>query len=96
MTKDERLHYAKLANIGCIVCRHMGFGFSPCEIHHIRHGAGIGQKSHYKTAIPLCPNHHRLGGSGIAIHAGRRSFEQNVGLDEVGLLELTTKLLEET
>lgn len=93
MTKDERLHYDKLASLGCIVCRVMHFGYSPAEIHHIRHGAGAGQKSHYSTAIPLCPNHHRLGGHGIAIHAGRRAFEANVGLDEVGLLELTTQYL---
>ena len=95
MTKQEREHYDKLSNIGCIVCRHMGFGFSPCEIHHIRHGAGAGQKTHYSQAIPLCPNHHRLGGYGIAIHAGRAGFEQNVGLDEVELLELTKSLMED-
>ena len=95
MTKLERLHYAKLVNLGCIVCRHLGYGFSPCEIHHIRHGAGAGQKSNYTEAIPLCPNHHRLGGYGVAIHSGRKAFEQHVGLDEVGLLKLTKKYLGE-
>jgi hypothetical protein len=94
MTKAEREHYDKLASLGCIVCRYLGFGFSPSEIHHIRHGAGAGQKSHYSKAIPLCPNHHRLGGHGIALHAGRRTFEQNVGKTEVELLELTTQYLE--
>ena len=95
MTNKERLHYAKLASLGCIVCRYMGYGFSPCEIHHIRHGAGAGQKSNYTEAIPLCANHHRLGGYGVAIHAGRAGFKANVGLDEVGLLDLTKSLMED-
>lgn len=95
MTKAERQHYDKLSSIGCIVCRHLGYGFSPCEIHHIRHTAGAGQKSHYTEAIPLCANHHRLGGYGVAIHAGIAGFEANVGLDEVGLLNLTKSLLED-
>lgn len=94
MNKTERKHYDKLSNIGCIVCCHLGFGFSPAEIHHIRHMAGIGRKNDYTKAIPLCPNHHRLGGYGVAIHAGKLAFEQNVGLDEVGLLNLTIKKLE--
>lgn len=95
MTKAEKQHYDKLSRLGCIVCRYLGFGFSPCEIHHIRHGAGIAQKSHYSQAIGLCPNHHRLGGYGIAIHAGRTGFETNVGMDEVELLNLTKSLMEE-
>lgn len=94
MTKAEKEHYDKLSNLGCIACRHLGYGYSPAEIHHIRHQTGVGLKSAFNKAIPLCANHHRLGGYGIAYHAGRVAFEQTVGLTEVELLILTNKVLE--
>ena len=95
MTKVEKDHYDRLCRIGCIACHTLGFGYSLPEIHHIRHGAGAGQKSAFDKAIPLCPHHHRLGGYGCAIHAGRRGFEATVGMTEVELLEKTLQLLEE-
>jgi hypothetical protein len=96
MNKDERNHYAKIADGGCIVCLLAGYGHSPCEIHHIRTGVGKGQKSHWSKAIGLCPTHHRLGGHGVAIHAGIRAFEQSVGMSEVELLSKQLDLLNGT
>lgn len=93
MTKDERKHYDKIANIGCVVCLLSGYGYSPCEIHHIRTGTGAGKKSHWSKAIGLCPSHHRLGGYGIAIHAGIDGFEQAIGMTEVELLQKQLELL---
>jgi hypothetical protein len=92
MTKAERQHYAKLAELGCIVCLNEGFGYSPTEIHHLRTGTGIGQKSHYSDAIGLCPQHHRLGGYGVAIHAGQGKFHENYGTEK-DLLRLTKQHL---
>lgn len=94
MTKQEKAHYDKLSNLGCIACIVLGYGYSPPEIHHIRHGTGIARRAAYDKAIPLCPRHHRLGGYGIAYHAGRHAFEQSIGKTEVELLELTTQYLE--
>lgn len=93
MTKDERKHYEKLYQIGCIVCRNLNYGYSQPHIHHIRHGAGIGQKSHWSLAIPLCPMHHQNGGYGIALHAGQKTFEKKYGT-EVELLHQTLTILE--
>ena len=45
------------------------------EIHHIRAGAGAGRKNSDDLTIPLCPEHHRLGGYGVAYHGGRHAFE---------------------
>lgn len=94
MTKQEKHHYDKLHTIGCIACHVLNYGYTAPEIHHIRHGAGTGRKSAFDKAIPLCPRHHRLGGYGIAYHAGRLGFEKHVGMTELELLELTNKLLE--
>jgi len=96
MTKDERKHYGRIADQGCIACNVLGHGFSPCEIHHIRTGAGAGQKSHWSRAIGLCPLHHRNGGYGIAIHAGIDGFEQTIGMSEVELLSKQLDLLNGT
>ena len=96
MTKDERRHYARIADLGCVVCLLQGYGHSPCEINHIRTGAGLGQKSHWSKAIGLCPTHHRLGGHGIAIHAGVEAFEDAIGMNEVELLSKQLDLLNGT
>lgn len=96
MTRDERKHYSKLADLGCIVCNLSGYGHSPCEIHHIRTGTGLGQKSHWSKAIGLCPTHHRTGGYGIAIHSGIGAFEASIGMSEVELLAKNLELLNGT
>lgn len=96
MTRDERKHYGRIADIGCVVCMLQGYGHSPTEIHHIRTGTGAGQKSHWSKAIGLCPTHHRLGGHGVAIHAGIRAFEDAIGMSEVELLNKQLELLNET
>lgn len=96
MTRDERNHYAKLADLGCVVCLLQGYGHSPCEIHHIRTGTGLAQKAHWSKAIGLCPTHHRTGGYGVAIHAGVDGFEDAIGMNEVELLAKNLELLNGT
>jgi hypothetical protein len=92
MNTTERKHYDKLSQIGCIVCHREGLGFTMPHIHHIRHGVGMAQRSHYLLAIPLCPLHHTNGGHGVALHAGQKTFEAKYGT-ESELLEHTTKIL---
>jgi len=81
LNKDEKQHYQTLFDLGCIVCLNEGFGYTMPNIHHIRHGAGMGQKSHWTQAIPLCANHHQHGGYGIALHAGQKEFELRYGTE---------------
>ena len=89
MTKDKKIYLSKVAALGCVVCRNLGYGESPAEIHHIRTGQGAKRASHFDV-IPLCPNHHRNGGYGVAYHAGRKAFEQAYG-SEIDLLEQTKR-----
>lgn len=91
MTKAERKYFDKLSQLGCIVCLREGYGYSQPEIHHLRTGAGAGQKS--DNVIPLCPQHHRLGGYTIAIHAGQKAFEAKYGT-ELELLEAVKNLID--
>lgn len=82
MKAKERQHLARVAEIGCIVCYNNGHPGTPAEIHHIRFGVGLGQRSNNYLTIPLCHIHHRTGGHGVAFHAGKRTFEQNFGTEE--------------
>lgn len=86
MKKADSLHLSRVAALGCIVCRNHNLGETPAEIHHIRTGQGTSQRADHRKSIPLCHMHHRNGGYGVAIHAGRKQWEKNFGT-ELQLLE---------
>jgi hypothetical protein len=90
MTKNEKEHYRKVAELGCSLCRHQGNEGTPAELHHIRRG-GIRNSS---PVIGLCPYHHR--GSNTSIHGmGRKRFEREYLVTEEQLLEKTMELIGE-
>jgi len=94
MTKDERKYLSQVAELGCAVCRRIGYEGTPAEIHHPRAGVGMGRRSSNSAAIPLCPEHHR-GNSGV--HGmGRKAFARHYGLTEEDLLEQVTHLLSQS
>ena len=94
MTKAEKEHYAKLARLGCILCKQLevrNIEDSPTEIHHIRR---FGGKRNLAPCIPLCAHHHRLGDS--AVHQlGHKGFTKYWGFSEEDLLERTNDALQE-
>lgn len=92
MTKAEKLHKAKLARVGCTVCRRVsGITDTPAVFHHLRSG-GWG-KGGYQTLIPLCPEHH-VGKTGI--HGmGTKAWERHYGFTQLDLLNDTIRLMKE-
>ena len=85
-TNAERAHMARVADLGCCICG------NDAEVHHITTGVGMGMRaSHYDT-IPLCHRHHRTGGFGVAIHAGKKTWETRYG-SELGYLGMITRLM---
>jgi len=93
-SKAEKEHMSKVAALGCVACRLIGYYDTPAELHHPRSGQGVGQRASNFDVIPLCPTHHRQGGYGVAIHAGKKAFEDKFGTENE-LLELTRRLLDE-
>jgi len=87
---EIKLHLAIVAELGCIVCRKMGYPDSPAEIHHIKDGYGIAKKSGYLETIPLCPYHHRT--SDEAYHYSPKEFTEKWGTQQE-LLQETKDLL---
>ena len=97
MTKAERLHKQRLAELGCMACRRIHGPHEPgsVELHHLRTG-GWG-KGDYRTLIPLCYDHHRghYGVHGMGTKAFDEVFTFMHGFTQADLLADALKLLEE-
>jgi len=94
MNRSEREHYAKLARLGCILCRQNGIETTdtPTEIHHVRRYGGSRNNA---KAIPLCAYHHRLGDA--SYHSlGAKGFTKYWGISPEQLIEKTDDLLQKT
>jgi hypothetical protein len=92
-TKAEKQYYAKVARLGCMLCKKLGYETQDvgCELHHIRRG---NIPRNQAPVIGLCPAHHR--GSNTSIHGmGRKRFEREYAITEEELLEQTKELLGE-
>lgn len=59
---------ALLAPLGCLVCRRLGRGCVPAQLHHI-----IGDDDF--SVVPLCPEHHDPHRTGSGFHGmGEKKF----------------------
>lgn len=91
-TADERRHMGRVAELGCILCRELGLGPTPAQVHHIRAGTGGGRRSSHYDTLPLCYDHH-AGKTGV--HGlGTKGFVKHYGLSEHDLLDRVRRLLE--
>lgn len=92
-TLAEKRHMNLVAELGCGVCRRMGYPGTPAELHHPRSGVGGARRASHFDVIPLCPEHHR-GKTGV--HGlGTKGFPKHWGYTEADLLEDTKQLLAE-
>jgi hypothetical protein len=93
-TKAEKDNYARLARLGCILCKQLGvreIEDSPVEMHHVRR---FGGKRSLAPVIPLCAIHHRLGDS--AVHQlGSKGFSAYWGFTQEDLVDKVRELLDE-
>jgi hypothetical protein len=90
-TIAERKHMSRVADLGCSVCRRMGYSGTPAELHHPRSGVGMAKRASHFDDIPLCPEHHR-GKTGV--HGlGTKGFPKHWGFTEEDLLEDIKQLL---
>ena len=76
-------HKERVASLGCCVCKRIGYGYVPCQLHHIAEGSGL--RSDW-AVVGLCPEHH-VGESGW--HKRGKQFLAQFrvpGESEMGLL----------
>ena len=82
----------KVAELGCILCQHLGLGATPANVHHIREGQGMSQRASNFLTIPLCPAHHQ---GNVGLHGlGTKAFERTYRLSELDLLAMTIEQLD--
>lgn len=84
-TKEEKEKYAKLARMGCVLCKTLGYDTqdTPTELHHCRR---YGQKRSNSEILPLCAFHHRIGDTSVHL-LGHKGFEKYWGFSEEDLLK---------
>ena len=63
----------RVAALGCILCRRLGYGEHAAEVHHVRTGQGAAQRASDFLTVPLCQACHR-GSHGI--HGDRARLRQ--------------------
>lgn len=91
MKSAEARHLSRVAALGCALCRRIGLGETPAQVHHVREGHGAGRRTNgHFLVIPLCPDHH-TGPKGIH---GDRTALKNAGVDELDLLSDVIEQLE--
>ena len=54
-------HKGRVLALGCCICRRLGLGHTPPELHHVAEGSGL--RSEW-ALVPLCHEHH-VGKSGF-------------------------------
>lgn len=74
----------KIGAMGCVLCRHLGLGETPANLHHVREGQGMSQRASDFLIVPLCKEHHQ-GKTGF--HSA--GFYTRHRLDEMDLLAMT-------
>jgi hypothetical protein len=91
-TATESRYLGRVASLRCVLCSHLGqIQEGRTFVHHVKEGAGIGQRSGNWLVIATCHEHHQ-GASGI--HGlGTKGFYTRYRLDEMDLLAMTIKAL---
>lgn len=79
----------EVADLGCSMCRRMGYPGTPAQLHHPREGVGMAQRQSDWLVIPLCEYHHN-GSKGW--HGTREDFK-NHSVNEMDLLADTIELV---
>lgn len=87
MSAASKRHLARVHEIPCVLCRHLGFEETPAAAHHIRDGNGMAQRASDWLSVALCHEHHQ-GDSGF--HGmGKMAFQAQYKLTELDLLAMT-------
>ena len=81
---EEKAYMSAVAALGCWACRKDGIYDTPAQLHHVRGGVGMSQRSSHMHVVPLCPQHHTGVGmplSFISIHGNQKKFHEKYGSD---------------
>lgn len=83
-TKAEKRYMDRVASLPCVLC-----GAHGVQVHHVREGQGMAQRSQNWLTVALCPDCH-TGSAGIHGNRNRLRLQK---LDEIDLLAKTIEAL---
>ncbi len=87
----ERAYMARVAALGCYLCRYLGRGESLAHVHHVGND-GMGLRGSHFLTVPVCPRHHD-NSSIDGIHGQRRAWKL-AGVTELDALADTIERLQ--
>ena len=89
-------YLARVRELPCVVCDASGeMQYTPTTAHHVIHGRFSQRKTPDRMAIPLCADHHQLGGNGkAALHANPALWKRLYGEDHDFVAVTQDKILE--
>lgn len=58
MSAKGRRHMGRVARVPCVLCKRMGLGDTPAQVHHLKFGRGASDRASDFMVIALCPEHH--------------------------------------
>lgn len=91
-TSEGKEHMGNIAAMPCVLCLILGTPqTSKTDVHHIREGAGAGQRNSDFLTVPLCHDGCHQGVNGIH---GDKSLLMVAGVTELDLLAETIKMLQ--
>jgi hypothetical protein len=90
MTKDDKRWLEDVASLGCIVCRNLGYGFTPAEIPHPQR-AGHSPARRPQRNPPLCPTTEPAATAAIR---RAKTWEENYGTETELLDQVTNEVKE--
>jgi len=64
MSAAGERHMGRVAQVPCVLCKRLGLGESPAQVHHLKYGQGASDRASDLLTIALCPEHH-TGPSGV-------------------------------
>ena len=76
VTDAEKVLHDRIAQMGCVACRHDGIFNTYISIHHVHGRTKPGAHMH---VLPLCAPHHVNDGTALAVHGHKRLWEEKYG-----------------
>lgn len=91
MSAAGKRHMARVARVPCVLCRRMGLGDTPAQVHHLKFGTGVSDRAPDVLTIALCPAHH-TGPEGVHT-LKERGLRLRYNVSELDLLADTLEAL---
>lgn len=91
MSAAGKRHMGKVAQVPCVLCKHMGLGNSQSVVHHMKLGTGASDRASDFLTIALCPEHH-VGHSGVHT-LKEKGLRLRYNLSELDLLAMTLEAM---